>query len=72
MDQGIIRMFKVHFLQKCWRALSLKCDVSLDELEKALKLPRTPWKFKKTWCGGIGGNTPSVMPFSMSEMPGGR
>ena len=35
MDQGVIRMFKTHFLQKAWRSLSRKCDVSLGELEKA-------------------------------------
>ena len=35
MDQGVIKMFETHFLQKLWRSLSLKCDVSLDELEKA-------------------------------------
>ena len=35
MDQGVIRMFKTHFLQKLWCSLSLKCNVSLDKLEKA-------------------------------------
>ena len=28
MDQGIIRMFKAHYRQRTWHALSLKCDVS--------------------------------------------
>ena len=35
MDQGVIRMFKTHYLQKTWRAFSMKCDASLSELEKA-------------------------------------
>ena len=35
MDQGMMKMFKAHYLQKTWLALSMKCDVSLDELEKA-------------------------------------
>ena len=35
MDQGVIQMFKAHYLQKTWHALRLKCDVSLSELEKA-------------------------------------
>ena len=39
MDQGIIQMFKAHYLQKTCRALSLKCDVSLDELGKAAQSP---------------------------------
>ena len=39
IDQGVIRMFRAHYLQKTWRALSLKCDVSLDELEKAAQVP---------------------------------
>ena len=43
MDQGVIRMFKAHYLQKTWLDLSLKCDVSLDELEKA---PQAPGKTK--------------------------
>ena len=33
-------MFKAHYLQKTWRALSMKCDVSLDELEKAAQAPK--------------------------------
>ena len=40
MDQGVIKMFKAHYLQKTWRALSMKCDVSLDELEKAAQAPK--------------------------------
>ena len=39
MDQGVIQMFKTHYLQKMWRALSLKCDVSLSDLEKAAQAP---------------------------------
>ena len=31
-------MFKAHYLQKLWRAPSLKCDVSLDKLEKAAQV----------------------------------
>ena len=40
MDQGIIQMFKAHYLQKAWHALSLKCNASLDELEKAVQTPK--------------------------------
>ena len=40
-------MFKVHSLQKCWRALSLKWDVSLDELEKATEAPENPVEVQK-------------------------
>ena len=40
-------MFKVHFLQKSWRPLSLKCDVSLDELEKAAQAPQNPVELQK-------------------------
>ena len=32
-------MLKAHYLQKTWCALSLKCDVSLDELERAMQAP---------------------------------
>ena len=39
MDQGVIQMFKAHFLQKSWRALSSKCDMSLSDLEKAAVAP---------------------------------
>ena len=39
IDQGVIGMFRAHYLQKVWCALSLKCDVSLDELEKAAQAP---------------------------------
>ena len=39
MNQGVIQMFKAHYLQKTWRARSLKCDVSLSELEKAAQVP---------------------------------
>ena len=35
MDQGVIQTFKTPYLQKTWHALSLKCDVSLSEFEKA-------------------------------------
>ena len=37
MDQGVIKMFKPHYLQKTWHALSMKCSVSLDELETAVQ-----------------------------------
>ena len=47
MDEGMIRMFKRHFLQESWRSLSLKCDVSLDELEKAAQAPKNPVKLQK-------------------------
>ena len=47
MDQGIIRMVKEHFLQKSWCALILKCDVSLDKLEKATQAPENPVKLQK-------------------------
>ena len=40
IDQGMIKMFKAHFLQKSWRSISMKCDVSLDELEKAAQTPK--------------------------------
>ena len=39
MDQGVIQMFKTHYLQKTRHALSLKCDVPLSELEKATQAP---------------------------------
>ena len=39
MDQGVIQMFKTHYLQKTWRALSLKCDVSFGKLEKTTQAP---------------------------------
>ena len=32
-------MFKAHCLQKTWHAVSMKCNVSLDELEKAAQAP---------------------------------
>ena len=35
MDQDVIKMFKGHFLQKLWRSLSMKCEVSLDERDEA-------------------------------------
>ena len=47
MDQGVIRMFKTHFLQKAWRSLSRKCDVSLEELEKAAEAPEDPVELQK-------------------------
>ena len=47
MDQGIIRMFKTHFLQKAWRSLSRKCDVLLEELEKAAEAPQDPVELQK-------------------------
>ena len=31
----MIEMFKAHYLQKMWCSLSMKCDVTLDELQKA-------------------------------------
>ena len=42
MDQGVIKMFKAHYLQKSWRSLSMKCYVSLDELEESCI--RGEWK----------------------------
>ena len=39
MDQGVIQMFKAYYLQKMWRALSVKWYVSLGELEKAAQAP---------------------------------
>ena len=53
-------MFKVHFLQKLWRSLSMKCDVSLDKLEKAVQAPENPVELQKDM----------VQPFGMSVMPG--
>ena len=47
MNQGVIRMFKTHFLQKAWRSLSRKCDVSLEELEKAAEAPEDPVELQK-------------------------
>ena len=47
MDQGVIRMFKTHFLQKSWHSLGLKCNVSLDELEKAAQAPENPVELQK-------------------------
>ena len=38
----MIKMFKAHFLQKSWHSLSTKCDVSLDDLEKAAPAPKNP------------------------------
>ena len=39
MDQGVIKMFKAHYLQTSWCSLSMKCDLSLDELENAAQAP---------------------------------
>ena len=47
MDQGVICMFTAHFLQKSWHALSRKCDVSLDELEKAAQARENPVELQK-------------------------
>ena len=47
MDQSIIRMLKTHFLQKAWRSLSRKCDVSLEELEMAVEAPEDPVELQK-------------------------
>ena len=47
MDQGEIKMFKVHFLQKSWHSLSMKCGVSLDQLEKAVQAPKNPVELQK-------------------------
>ena len=47
MDQGVIKMFKAHFLHKSWCSLSMKCDVSLDELEKAAKAPENQVELQK-------------------------
>ena len=47
MDQGVIHLFKAHFFQKPWHALSLKCDVSLDELEKAAQAPKNLVELQK-------------------------
>ena len=47
MDQGMIKMLKAHFLQKLWHSLSMKCDVSLDELEKAAQAPENPVELQK-------------------------
>ena len=47
MDQGVIRMFRTHFLQKAWRSLSRKCDVLLEELEKAAEAPQDPVELQK-------------------------
>ena len=47
MDQGVIRMFKTHFLQKAWRSLNQKWDVSLEELEKAAEAPEDPVGLQK-------------------------
>ena len=55
-------MFKTHYLQKTWRALSLKCDGSLSELQKATQAPtetevelrknmvQDPWKEVTAYC----------------------
>ena len=47
MDQGVIRMSKTHFLQKAWRSLSCKCDVLLEELEKAAEASQDPVELQK-------------------------
>ena len=39
MDQGVIQMFKTHYLQRTWRSLSSKCDMSLSDLEMAAQAP---------------------------------
>ena len=39
MDQGVIRMFKTHYLQETCHTLSQKFDVSLSELVKAAQAP---------------------------------
>ena len=43
----MIKMFKAHFLQKSWRSLSMKLDVSLDELEKAAQALENPVGLQK-------------------------
>ena len=46
-------MFKAHYLQKSCRSLSMKCDVSLDELEKEAQAPeKTEVELQKdmVWC----------------------
>ena len=39
MDQGVIKMFKAHYLQRSRCSFSMKCDVSSDEFEKAAQAP---------------------------------
>ena len=73
MEQGVIKMFKAHYLQKSWRSLSMKCDGSLNKLEKAAQLlRRLRWNFRKTCCGVIESPTPFLTQFGMSEMSGKR
>ena len=47
MDQGVIKMFKAHFLQKSWHSLGMKCDVSFDELEEAAQAPENQVELQK-------------------------
>ena len=50
----MIQMFKAHYLQKTCCAVSMKCDVSLDELKKAAHTPeKTEVNVRRTWCGVI-------------------
>ena len=61
-------MFKAHYFQKAWLALSLKCDVSLDEFEKAAQTrKKTEVELQKDV---VGGSTPFVTRFGMSVVPG--
>ena len=66
-------MFKAHYLQKSWRSLSMKCDVSLDELEKATEaLERAKVELQKDVVWRRWKSAPSMTPFGMSVMPGRR
>ena len=69
----MIEMFKAHFLQKSWHSLSMKCDVPLDELEKAAQAPKkTNVELQKDMVQQHWKLYTSVMPFGMSVMPGRR
>ena len=66
-------MSKAHYLQKSWHSLSMKCDVSLDELEKATQVPKKiEVELQKDVVQRHWKIYTIVMPFGMSAMPGMR
>ena len=66
-------MFKAHYLQKTWHALSLKCDVSLSKLEKATQAPtESEVQLQKNVVHRHWWDLPFVTLFGMSGMPGKR
>ena len=73
MDQGLIQMFKAHYLQKMWVPLVWSVTCLWTNLRRLLKLlRRLGCNSKRTWCGAIGRSTLFVMRFGKCGMPGRR